>query len=70
VLTRRDYLDPIEIRRILQQPERREIQPDGRIRVWGYASSLGGYLRIVLLSDGETAHNAFSTRTTDEALLR
>jgi hypothetical protein len=59
VLTRRDYLDPIEIRRILQQPERREIQPDGRIRVWGYASSLGGYLRIVLLSDGETVHNAF-----------
>jgi hypothetical protein len=59
VLTRRDYLDPIEIRRILQQPERREIQPDGRIRVWGYASSLGGYLRIVPLSDGETVHNAF-----------
>src|SRR5947207_11921020 len=25
----------------------------------GYAPSSGGYLRVVLLSDGETAHNAF-----------
>ena len=59
VLPRRNYLDPIEIRRIMERPERREEQPDGRIRLWGYAASLGGYLRIVLLSDGETVHNAF-----------
>jgi hypothetical protein len=59
VLPRRDYLDPIEIRRIIRRPERREAQPDGRIRLWGYAASLGGYLRVVLLSDGETVHNAF-----------
>jgi hypothetical protein len=59
VLARRDYLDPIEIQRIIRRPERREIQADGRIRLWGYAVSLGGYLRIVLLSDGETVHNAF-----------
>jgi hypothetical protein len=25
----------------------------------GLCSSLGGYLRVVLLSDGETVHNAF-----------
>ena len=25
----------------------------------GYANSVGGYLRVVLLSDGETVHNAF-----------
>ena len=35
------------------------MQADGRIRLWGYAASVGGYLRIVLLSDGETVHNAF-----------
>jgi hypothetical protein len=59
VLPRRDYLDPIEIRRILRRPERREAQDDGRIRLWGYAASLGGYLRVVLFSDGGTVHNAF-----------
>jgi len=25
----------------------------------GYGASLGGYIRVVLLSDGETVHNAF-----------
>jgi hypothetical protein len=59
VLPRRDYLDPLEIRQVIERHERRQVQPDGRIRLWGYASSLGGYLRVVLLSDGETVHNAF-----------
>jgi hypothetical protein len=59
VLPRRDYLDLIDIRRVIDRPERREVQPDGRIRLWGYAASLNGYLRVVLLSDGETVHNAF-----------
>jgi hypothetical protein len=59
VLPRRDYLDPIEILRIIRRPMRRMIQPDGRIRLWGYAASLDGYLRVVLLSDGETVHKAF-----------
>lgn len=43
----------------MRHPERRETQSDGRIRLWGYAASIGGYLRVVLLSDGETVHNAF-----------
>ncbi len=60
VLPRRPYLDPLEIRRIVSQPEFREIQPDGRIRLYGYSESLGTYLRVVLLSDGETVHNAFA----------
>jgi hypothetical protein len=38
-------------------PRRPEL--DGRIRLYGYAVSLGCYLRVVLLSDGETVHNAF-----------
>ena len=59
MLPRRDYLDPLEIRQVIERPERREVQPDGRIRLWGYAASLRGYLRVVLLSDGETVHNAF-----------
>jgi hypothetical protein len=59
VLARRDYLDPIEIQQVIRRPERRQMQADGRIRLWGFAASLGGYLRVVLLSDGETVHNAF-----------
>jgi hypothetical protein len=27
--------------------------------LWGCTASLGGYLRVVLLSDGETVHHAF-----------
>jgi len=65
VLPRRPYLDPLEIRRIMARPERREVQPDGRIRLHGYSETLGCYLRLVLLSDGETVHNAF----TDDAFL-
>jgi hypothetical protein len=59
VLPRRPYLDPIEIQRVVRGPERRQLQRDGRIRLWGYAASLDGYLRVVPLSDGETVHNAF-----------
>jgi len=58
-MPRRDYLDPLDIRRIIRRPERRAVESGGRIRLWGYSASLGGYLRIVLLSDGETVHNAF-----------
>lgn len=59
VLPRRPYLDPVEIRRVISQPERRIIQRDGRIRLFGFSESLGCYLRVVPLSDGETVHNAF-----------
>lgn len=59
VLRRRPYLDVLEIRRVIAQPERRLVQPDGRIRLYGFSASLGAYLRVVLLSDGETVHNAF-----------
>lgn len=37
-------------------------QQDGRIRRWVYISLERRYLRVVLLSDGETVHNAFFDR--------
>jgi hypothetical protein len=49
----------LEIVRITRQPERKTVQSDGCIRLHGYASSLGRYLRVVLLADGETVHDAF-----------
>jgi hypothetical protein len=59
VLPRRPNLDPLEIRRVIAQPVRKIIQKDGRIRLYGFSAGLGCYLRVVLLSDGETVHNAF-----------
>lgn len=43
-----------------------EIQTDGRIRKWGYIEEVGKYLRIILLEDGETVHNAFFDRNFQE----
>lgn len=59
VYPRRPFLDLLEIRRIVSLPERRIVQSDGRIRLYGYSESLGCYLRVVVLSDGETVHKAF-----------
>ena len=51
------------IRRVVDQPEKECIQADGRIRRWGSVPEMGNrYLRVILLSDGETVHNAFFDR--------
>lgn len=59
VLARRPYLDPLEIKRIVARPDHKLIQKDGRLRLYGYAPGLDRYLRVVLLPDRETVHNAF-----------
>jgi hypothetical protein len=51
------------IQRAVQAPLREVIQTDGRIRRWVAVEEAGGrYLRVVLLSDGDTVHNAFFDR--------
>jgi len=51
------------IQRVIEQPLLQEIQDDGRIRRWGrVAEAEDRVLRIVLLADGETVHNAFFDR--------
>jgi hypothetical protein len=46
--------------RILANPIREEVQPDGRWRFWGGVEELGGrILRVVTLEDRETVHNVF-----------
>ena len=48
---------------VMQDPVHEEIQEDGRIRRWGRISEAGDkYLRVILLPDGETVHNAFFDR--------
>jgi len=44
------------------QPVAETVQGDGRIRRWAYIPEEARYLRVVLLADGETVHNAFFDR--------
>ena len=51
------------IERAIREPIREHVHPDGRIRRWIQVPEIEGrYLRVVLLSDGETVHNAFFDR--------
>jgi hypothetical protein len=51
------------IAQTVHSPEAEMIQADGRIRRWAkIPQAEGRYLRVVLLPDGETVHNAFFDR--------
>lgn len=50
------------IEQVYKFPEREQTQMDGRKRKWGYIKEVDKYLRIVVLDDGETVHNAFFDR--------
>lgn len=51
------------IQRAIDSPLREAIQQDGRIRRWVQVPEMDNrYLRVILLSDGETVHNAFFDR--------
>ena len=51
---------------VIEHPEKTMIQSDGRIRKWAYIPAAGKYLRVILLPDGETVHNAFFDRSYKE----
>lgn len=49
--------------RAIESPIREAIQADGRIRRWCRVPEMENrYLRVILLPDGETVHNAFFDR--------
>ncbi len=51
------------IQRVIESPEREYVQADGRVRRWAKINEMEGrYLRVVLLPDRETVHNAFFDR--------
>jgi len=69
------YFDSIRIRpdravirdewlqRAISAPIREVVQEDGRIRRWVAIPEMENrYLRVILLPDGETVHNAFFDR--------
>ncbi len=54
------------ILKTIENPIKTEIQTDGRIRKWGYIEEVRKYLRVILLEDGKTIHNAFFDRNFKE----
>ena len=51
------------IRFVVDNPEREVLQKDGRYRKWAKIEAMENrYLRVILLEDGETVHNAFFDR--------
>ena len=39
-----------------------QVQTDGRFKKWAFIKDVGKFLRVILLEDGETVHNAFFDR--------
>jgi hypothetical protein len=55
------------IERVIKNPLLEEIQADGRIRRWARITEMDNRaLRVILLEDGETVHNAFFDRNFKE----
>lgn len=55
------------IEHVIKNPLREETQADGRIRCWARIPEMENRaLRVILLEDGETVHNAFFDRNFKE----
>ncbi len=50
------------IEQAIWRPVAEKIQADGRIQRWAFIDVEQKYLRVILLEDGETVHNAFFDR--------
>lgn len=46
----------------IHRPLAQRVQDDGRLRRWVFVAEEQRFLRVVLLADGETVHNAFFDR--------
>ena len=66
VLRKRPYIDMVWLPEIIDRPIRRFVQSDGRVRLWGFVvdprDGKTRVLRLVILEDCETVHNAFFDR--------
>ena len=62
----RAHIKEAWIQFVIENPEKTESQSDGRIRKWAKIAEVEKYLRVILLEDGETVHNAFFDRSYQE----
>ena len=67
-LAKRPYLIDKEawLLQIIDNPVKKIIQENGRIKYWGYISKIEKYLRVITLEDGITVHTAFPDRNFKE----
>ncbi len=56
-------IEPAWVAEALTNEVAREVQPDGRVRIWGWVEAREYYFRVVTLEDGTTLHNVFPDRT-------
>jgi hypothetical protein len=72
VLRKRPYINSILVKQVLKAPLVSRRQTDGRWRLWGLVTDPRDgktrALRVVILEDGETVHNAFYDRDFKGAL--
>ncbi len=47
---------------VFNNPVSEVVQTDGRLKRWAYIDKMQKYLRIIILEDKETIHNAFFDR--------
>ena len=50
------------IENVVTRPIKTKRQADGRFKKWRFIQEEGKYLRVILLEDEETVHNAFFDR--------
>ena len=55
------------ISHVVDHAEKTEVQSDGRVRKWARITETGKVLRVILLEDGQTVHNAFFGRSFKES---
>jgi hypothetical protein len=55
------------ISHVVEHAGKTEVQLDGRIRKWARIAETGKFLRVILLEDGQTIHNAFFDRSFKES---
>ncbi len=59
----RKWIQQDWIDRAIREPDSEYVQGDGRVRKWKRIDEAGGrVLRVILLDDGATVHNAFFDR--------
>ena len=59
----RSFIKNEWIQYVIKNPESVMTQTDGRIKIWGKIAEMDNrYLRVILLEDRETIHNAFFDR--------
>ena len=62
VIRKRPYIKREWLEKAMKNAVKLERQEDGRFRAWIWVEEMGKYLRVVILEDGETVHNAFPDR--------